>query len=264
MRFSSPSDHICMFTHPNGDKLFPSRHFIRSLTFKFIPEILERGPQASRTRDFWEDDSFRTMSTRRKAQAIHEYSKSLSETVWEQAAEVISEMRGLQNLKLDIDKVFCPQGCCRLVGHVIKALKGLKKREGLKLTVVGNMLGGEVKKVVEGLKYDASLGDSTEEDHDLDEDMDEDVEEDSTEEDSDREEGSSATTDSEESGDDAAQDDDMPGLSEFSVDSDMISDMEDSLSDLSSVSTISIPTNMFDTGSSHDKSTDVEEDSLAS
>ena len=255
MRFCAFSDHICMFSHPPEDKLFSTRHQIRSLSFKFVPEMLERGPHASRVRDFWDDDSFRIMSTRRKSQQIHTYVKSLSSTVWEQAAEVICDMRGLKKLQLNIDQAFCPQGCCRMVGHVIKALKDLRKKEGFKVTVLGDLNVAEENTVIGGLKYDASLYDRMGEDHDLDEDEDEDTEDSraeghSTEEDIDEEDG---TTDTD---DDSEREDEMPGLREMSVDS----EMEDTSSDVSSVSSVSFPADMFDSTDVPGKSSDAEEE----
>ena len=241
MRFSSPSKHICMYSHPTEDKLYPSRHLIRSLNFEILPEILERGRQASRMRDFWRDGNFRSLSTRQRALAIHEYVKTLSETVWEQAGEVVVHMRGLRKLQLDIEKALCPQGCCRMVGHVVKALKGLKTKEGLELAVVGDMVGGEVEKVVEGLKYDASLSSRLENGY---EDEDEDEDDDDSDED---EDGSDVDLD-EVLGriQDSSEGDDIPALSEVS---DIDTDLDDSSSDISSASTIPPPTDMLDPGS---------------
>ncbi len=217
-----------MFSHPSEEKLYHSRHLIRSLNFQFLPEILERGPQVSRMRDFWKDEHFRTISTRQRAQAIHEYVKTLSEAVWEQAGEVIVQMRGLQNLQLDIQKAMCPQGCCRMVRNVVKALQGLKKKEDLILTVVGDVICGEDDKVMVGLKYETSLGSSLDDGRDEDED------------------------DSEENWDEDS-DEDMPALSDLS---DIDSDVADSASDIGSASTISLPLDMFDTASATDSQAD--------
>lgn len=247
MRFSSPSDHICMFTHPTEEKLYPSRHLIRSLNFQFLPEILERGPQVSRMRDFWQDENFRTISTRQRAQAIHEYVKTLSETVWEQAGEVIVQMRGLQNLQLDIEKAMCPQGCCRMIGHVIKALKGLKKKEDLVLTVVGDLIDGEDDRIIGGLQYDDSSGSSLDDEDDSEDDSED---EDSSDEDeaADEDEGSGGPSTS-----------NVPALSDISgIDSDVADSASDieSASNMESASTISLPLDIIDTTSGPDAEVD--------
>ena len=241
MRFSSPSKHICMFSHPTEEKLFPSRHLIRHLNFEFLPEILERSSQASRMRDFWKDEDFRALSTRQRAQAIHEYVSDLSKAVWEQAGQVIAHMRGLQKLELDIEKALCPQGCCRMVRHVVKVLRGLKKKENLEVMVVGDTDEGEVSKIIEGLKYNASLGGSSgldvddEDDDGIDDDLDD------SDEDGDEEGGSS--------------DDDMPALSEMSdIDTDLAE------SDISGASTVSLPTDMFDSDAAPSSSSESEKD----
>ena len=246
MRFISPSKHICMFSHPSEEKLHPSRHLIRSLSFEFLPEILERGPQASRMMEFWKDESFRALSTRQRAGAIHEYTKTLCKTVWEQAGHVIVHMRGLQNLELDIGKVFCPQGCCRMVGHVVRCLKGLKKKKDLKLTVAGNMREWEVSRVIDGLKYDAAWNNSSSwkiYDDDVDDDDGEDYDGDSDEDDDDGNYGDS--------------EDDIPTLSDIS---DVDTDIADSSSEISDASTISLPANLFDTTSTPGSSSNIEND----
>ncbi len=264
MRFSSPSDHICMFTHPTEEKLYPSRHLIRSLNFQFLPEILERGPQVSRMRDFWQDENFRTISTRQRAQAIHEYVKTLSETVWEQAGEVIVQMRGLQNLQLDIEKAMCPQGCCRMIGHVIKALKGLKKKEDLVLTVVGDLIDGEDDRIIGGLQYDDLLGSSLDDEDDSEDDSED---EDSSDEDEDEDEDDSEDEDSSDE-DEAADEDEgsggpstsnVPALSDISgIDSDVADSASDieSASNMESASTISLPLDIIDTTSGPDAEVD--------
>ncbi len=241
MRFSSPSKHICMFSHPTEEKLYLSRHLIRRLNFGFLPEIPERGSQASRMRDFWKDEDFRALSTRQRAQAIHEHVNDLSKAVWEQAGQVLAHMRGLQKLELDIEKVLCPQGCCRMVRHVVKVLQGLKKKENLEVTVVGDMDEGEVSRIIEGLKYDASLGDSS--GLDVDDEDNDGIDGDlvDSDEDGDEEEGSS--------------DDDMLALSEMS---DIDTDVADS--DISSASTIPLPTDMLDSAAAPSSSSESEKD----
>ena len=249
MRFISPSKHICMFSHPSEEKLHPSRHLIRSLSFEFVPEILERGPQALRMKEFWKDESFQALSTRQRAGAIHEYTKTLCKTVWEQAGHVIIHMRGLQHLELDIEKVFCPQGCCRMVGHVVRCLKGLKKKKNLKLTVVGNMREWEVSRIVEGLKYEAVQDNSSlKEDDEYEEDDDY---EDYSDEFSDEDDEEGHYEDSE---------DDMPTLSEMS---DVDIDLGDSSSNISDASTISLPTDLFDINSASGSSGTIDEDNPA-
>ena len=199
-------------------------------------------------KEFWKDESFRAMSARQRAGTIHEYTKTLCKTVWEQAGHVIVHMRGLQNLELDIARVFCPQGCCRMVGHVVRCLKGLKEKKDLKLSVIGDMREWEISRVIEGLKYDAALTSSGSL-KDYDEDLEDEDDEDYSDGDSDE--------DDDDDGNYGDSEDDMPTLSEIS---DIDTDVADSFSDMSSASPVSLPTNLFDTTGAPGSSTNVEGD----
>lgn len=158
------------------------------------------------------------MSIRQRAQSIHDYEKSLSDTVWQQACLSLLSMRGLEKLTLDVEQAFCPQGCCRRTGYLVGVLIGFKFRK-VEIKVEGDIIRGEKKMILKGLKFDESaspfncLDDGSEnnsieegEDEENDEAVDEDDEDTNSNNDSDI---SSTSSDADADSDDDSDSSDM-------------------------------------------------------
>lgn len=143
----------CLYGYPRPCHFFPSRHLIRSLRIKFVPENLYSDVCSAYILKCWSDDSFRALSRESRATAIHEYNRELSETVWTNAGMVVGQMAGLESLVLDVEYSFCPLGCCRMIEHVVEALQGIRTKENFSLAVTGGIQSEELKTIMDGLSY---------------------------------------------------------------------------------------------------------------
>lgn len=229
MRFLNKGDHICMFQAPTLEFIFPSRHLIRNLQIKFVPEHTPAEFRDQRNVDLWADADFRAKTTSERAQFLHQNDRDLSEMVWFNAGVTIPKLRALKSLTLDIEQCFCPMGCCRMTSQLIASLEGLKTKKGIKLVINGSLLPDEehtirkalicehdrkpakptrdraldaqhIRDVFEAL-YSSSESDVEDDSLEDEEDSDEDDEEDESEDDSAEDEGDS---DEEEDEDDSS------------------------------------------------------------
>lgn len=142
-----------MYGFPAASDLYPSRNLIRSLRVKFVPEHMPSEVRSGHIMGCWSDPHFQLMSKKQRAQIIHRYNRSVCQTVWTNAGKVITMIRDLKFLSIDVEEVFCPQGCCRMVGHVMRSLRGLRKKEGFTVAVTGELKDEEKRMVLKGLKY---------------------------------------------------------------------------------------------------------------
>lgn len=169
---------VCMYGSPTGSEIYPSRHLIRSLRIKFVPEHMPSEVRSGHVLDCWADPNFQLLSKKQRAQSIHRYNRDVCQAVWTNAGKVITLMRELKFLSMDLEQVFCPLGCCRMVGHVVRSLKGLRKKEGFTITVSGELQEVEKRMVLGGLKYggqavdDRSINELSEEEEEGDDDED--------------------------------------------------------------------------------------------
>lgn len=190
-----------MYGSPAASELYPSRHLIRSLRIKFVPEHMPSEVRSGHVMGCWSDPNFQLLSKKQRAQAIHRHNRNVCEAVWTNAGKVITMMRQLKFLSIDLEQVFCPLGCCRMVGHVLQSLRGLRKKEGFTVAVTGELKDEEKRMVLRGLKYRGhtvdydlvkKLFEDTEEGEDDEDDEDygyhEEEDEDNEEEDEDNEE----------------------------------------------------------------------------
>lgn len=152
MKFMARGE-VCMYGYPTGSEVYPSRHLIRSLRIKFVPEHMPSDVRSTHVLDCWADPSFQLLSKKQRAQAIHHHNRDVCETIWTNAGKVISLMRELKFLSMDLEQALCPLGCCRMVGHVVQSLKGLKKKQGFTISVSGELKYAEKRMVLGGLKY---------------------------------------------------------------------------------------------------------------
>lgn len=144
---------VCMYGSPSASEVYPSRHLIRSLRIKFVPEHMPSEVRSGHVLDCWADPNFQLLSKKQRAQAIHRYNRDVCQAVWTNAGKVIILMRELKFLSMDLEQVFCPLGCCRMVGHVLRSLKGLRKKEGFTIEVSGELKEEEKQMILGGLKY---------------------------------------------------------------------------------------------------------------
>lgn len=104
-------------------------------------------------RELWHSADFRGESRRRKAKHLHDLDRSASRAVWGVAGELLSMLHGLQNLTVNVEQAFCPDGCCRLVDAVARSLRTLRRKPELKVNVTGSLDDEEVKVVTDALTY---------------------------------------------------------------------------------------------------------------
>lgn len=138
MKFMAPGA-ICIYAMPDLKQVFPSRHLIRSLHLQVLPDFLPSEEHSSRMLEYWADPRFHQASTRERAQTIHDSYHEGCQAVWMSAGNVISHMEGLNVLSLDVEQAFCPNGCCRMVRHVLRSLRDLRKKENFKINVSGEL-----------------------------------------------------------------------------------------------------------------------------
>lgn len=148
MKFMTSGDG-CMYGYPTARYLFRSRHFIRSLHIKFVPENIPSDVRAVHI-------TFRALSRESRATAIHEYNRELCEIVWTNAGKVISRMAGLESLFLYFEHSFCPFGCCRMAEQVVGALQGIRTKANFSLAVTGELDSEELNAIIDGLSYSES------------------------------------------------------------------------------------------------------------
>lgn len=92
-------------------------------------------------------------------------------------------------MTIDFDQVFCPLGCCRMVGHVLNSLRGLRKKKAFTMMISGELKEGEKQMVLGWLKSsgqavdDGSVIEQFEDREDEEEDEEDDEEEDEDDED---------------------------------------------------------------------------------
>ena len=132
-----------MFQAPALEFIFPSRHLIRNLQIKFVPEHTPAEFRDQRNLDLWGDADFREKTTSERAQLLHQSDRDLSEMVWFNVGVTIPKLRALKSLTLDIEQCFCPMGCCRMTSQLIASLEGLKTKKGIELVINGCLLPGE-------------------------------------------------------------------------------------------------------------------------
>ena len=142
-----------MYGYPTASRFFPSRHLIRSLRIKFVPENIPSDVRSAHILECWSDASFRALSRESRATAIHEYNRELCEIVWTNAGKVVSLMAGLESLLLDFEHSFCTLGCCRMAEHVVGALQGIRTKANFSLAVTGELESEELKAIMDGLSY---------------------------------------------------------------------------------------------------------------
>lgn len=142
-----------MYGAPTPNRFFKSRGYIRSLRIKFIPEFLPADVRSGHILDCWSDPPFRLLSKKQRASAIHRYNRELCQAVWTNTGKVITQMTGLETLYLDIEQSFCPHGCCRMVGHVLRSLQAIRKKAGFTLRVSGELCLEESSMLLKGLSY---------------------------------------------------------------------------------------------------------------
>lgn len=147
------SGDVCMYGYPTASRFFPSRHLIRSLRIKFVPENIPSDVRSAHIMECWSDASFRALSRERRATSIHEYNRELCEIVWANAGKVISMMAGLESLFLDFEHSFCPLGCCRIAEHVVGSLQGIRTKADFSLAVTGELESEELNAIINGLSY---------------------------------------------------------------------------------------------------------------
>ena len=152
MKFMTSGD-VCMYGYPTARRFFPSRHLIRSLRIKFVPENIPSDVRSAHIMECWSDASFRALSRESRATAIHEYNRELCELVWINAGKVISQMAGLESLFLDFELSFCPLGCCRMAEQVVEALQGIRTKANFSLAVTGELESEELNAIIDGLSY---------------------------------------------------------------------------------------------------------------
>lgn len=150
MRFMAVGE-LCMYGTPNSKHVFSSRHLIRSLHLKVVPEYIPNEVHSSRMLECWADPIFQTITKKQRAQIIHQNYREVCQMVWTNAGKVVTEMKGLNLLSIDVEQAFCPSGCCRMVGHVLKSFQGLKKKDGFKITISGELKHEEQEMLLRGL-----------------------------------------------------------------------------------------------------------------
>ena len=144
-----------MFMHgsPVERDIYPSRHLIRSLRIKFVPEHMPSEIRPGQVQDCWADFNFARLPRRKRTQVLHQYQREVCEAVWTNAGKVINIMRALKSLTIDFSQVFCPLGCCRNVGHVLKSLKELRKKTVFSMKITGELQLGERRQILVWLNY---------------------------------------------------------------------------------------------------------------
>lgn len=151
-KFMTSGD-LCMYDFPTASCFFPSRHLIRSLRIKFIPENIPSDVHSAHILECWSDETFRSLSRESRAAAIHDYNRELCEIEWTNAGKVVSQMAGLESLFLDFEHSSCPLGCCTMVEHVVVALQGIRTKANFSLAVTGELQSEELKTIMNGLSY---------------------------------------------------------------------------------------------------------------
>lgn len=149
--FMSKTDDFCVYTAVT--ETFPSRAAIRSLEIRFVAEYNTTDFHEERMQELWHSAVFRGESRRRKAKHLHDLDRNASRAVWGVAGELLSMLHGLQNLTVNVEQAFCPDGCCRLVDAVARSLRRLRRKPELKVNVTGSLDDDEVKVVTDALTY---------------------------------------------------------------------------------------------------------------
>lgn len=147
---------ICMYGAPGSKQVFPSRHLIRSLHLKVLPEYMPSEVHSGRMIECWADPNFQHMTKKQRAQINHQYYREVCQAVWTNAGKVITQMEGLNVLSLDVEQAFCPSGCCRMVGHLLRSFRGLRKKEHFHVKISGELKPEEKIMLLKGL-----VGDTT-------------------------------------------------------------------------------------------------------
>ncbi|MCJ1428861.1 hypothetical protein MMC29_006772 [Sticta canariensis] len=225
---------VCMYGSPTESEIYPSRHLIRSLRIEFVPEHMPSEVRSGHLQDCWADPNFRLLSKRKRTQEIHRYNRDVCQAVWTNAGKVINLMRALKSLTIDFDQVFCPLGCCRMVGHVLKSLGRLRKKKSFTMKISGELQEGEKQMVLGWLKSSGQAVDDgsviepfeeREEEEDEDEEDEEDDDGEDDEDDDDEEEEEYGDEDDEP----LDEEDDGAGISSGSTAGSHSGDSEDSL-----------------------------------
>lgn len=149
--FMSMTDDFCFYTAVT--ETFPSRAAIRSLEIRFVADYIPIDFHEERMKELWQSTDFRGETRQRKAKHLHDLDRTASEAVWGVAGELLCMMHGLQNLTVNVEQAFCPEGCCRLVDVVARSLRRLRRNPELKVNVTGSLDDDEVKAVTDALKY---------------------------------------------------------------------------------------------------------------
>ena len=144
---------ICIYGVPDSIQVFPSRHLIRSLNLQVLPEFLSSEQHSTHMLEYWADPHFQHVSKGQRAQILHQFYREVCQVVWMNADKVIAQMEGFNVLSLDVEQAFCPNGCCRMVGHVLRSIRNLRKKENFKINVSGELNNEEKIVVLKWLGY---------------------------------------------------------------------------------------------------------------
>ncbi|KAL8737300.1 MAG: hypothetical protein Q9181_001824 [Wetmoreana brouardii] len=98
MSFMTGREHICLYQIPAGDELLPTRHQIRSLYLRVTPEYVAMDDAAGTDIDLLRD-------------------------AWRAAGKVLASLQALERLTLDLDQVYCTEGCCRISKTVVECFE---------------------------------------------------------------------------------------------------------------------------------------------
>lgn len=140
-----------MYGAPGSKQIFPSRHLIRSLHLKVMPEHMPTEVHSGRMLECWADPHFQHITKKQRAQIIHQYYREVCQAVWTNAGKVITQMEKLNVLSLNVEQAFCPNGCCRMVGHVLRSFRGFRKKENFNIKISGELKPEEKIMLLKGL-----------------------------------------------------------------------------------------------------------------
>lgn len=152
MKFMA-QERVCFYGVPDLSKIYPSRQFIRSLHLNILPEFTPHEVHASRMLECWSDSNFQQLSKKQRAQSIHQHEREVCQTAWTNAGKMIMQIKALKSLLLDVEQAFCPGGCCRMVGHVLRSFRSVRKKEDFKIEVLGELKPEEKGMLLKGLRY---------------------------------------------------------------------------------------------------------------
>lgn len=131
-------------------QVFPSRPLIRSLSLEFAPDNMAYDHDL-KVMGFWALESFRALSKQKRLKAIHDLNRRTCQMWWDCAGRVIKSLPLLEDLTLDVSQSFCPMGCCRMAGYVVHSLRRIRNKEGLDISVEGELNPKEKDMILEGL-----------------------------------------------------------------------------------------------------------------